>query len=144
MFAKLLAALNGWRRRSPARAPAPKVTPTARELILINPLAPGGPFPAARCARCVHAESGARPAHFRERLIMALDRILSAPDLAVWLGVQIDAGRLCGYRVERVLFRARMVADGGCRLSADLARAYMRGELLRLAVKCGLEPPAKR
>lgn len=123
---KLLALLK------PAREPA-----GPKSLMLVNPFAPGGPFPAGRCARCVEAKVG-RPPDFERRLAEALERALGDGPFSREYAAHVAAGRLCSYRVSRILARARCVVFCAEPIGTRLARVYVRGELERLARRCGL------
>jgi len=60
--------------------------------------------------------------------------------LGRWFAGQLAARRLCEYRVQRILFRARCAVHLGAPMGVRFARAYVHGELARLAARCGLEP----
>jgi len=105
----------------------------------IDPFEPGGPFPAGRCAQCL-TESGLRPEDFKARMTKALAIALDDAASARWFAGQLAARRLCEYRVQRILFRARCAVHLGAPMGVRFARAYVHGELARLAARCGLEP----
>jgi len=139
LLRRLLAKLR--RRRLPA-APAHQEPKPARDdpgkLLRIDPFEPGGPFPAGRCARCAEAEVGRSP-DFERRMATALAMVLDDAAAARWYAAQLAGGRLCDYRVRRVLARGRLAACSGHPIEVRVAKAYVRGELGRLARRCGLE-----
>lgn len=126
--------------QSPARDEPEAPASAAGRLMAIDPFRAGGPFPAGRCEPCVEAEMG-RPPGFEAYMAAALKSALGDAAPALWYAAQIAAGRLCGFRVSRVLNKARcaVCCDPGDPVATRLARVYVRAELGRLAARCGLE-----
>ena len=116
----------------------------------IDPFAPGGPFPGARCATCREAEAG-WPPEWRRRMVEALTTALRDGEAAEWFAAEIAGGRLCKMRVTRILRRGASVVCCGPPLveairgrppiEIALARAYVAGELRRLAARSGCPCP---
>jgi len=116
----------------------------------IDPFAPGGPFPAARCATCREGELG-WPPEWRRRMVESLTVALEDAAAAEWFAAEVAHGRLCKRRVARILRRGASVVCCGPPLfeairgrppiEIALARAHVAGELRRLAARSGRPCP---
>lgn len=121
---------------SPAQGNA-AAADAATSLLSVDPFRPGGPYPAGRCERCIENDYG-RPADFERRMAEGLENALGDGAPARWFAAEIAAGRLCEYRVNRILTRAICAIRSGDTFGVKVARIYALGELGRLAVRCGL------
>jgi hypothetical protein len=87
------------------------------------------------------------------RTTAALVALLGDEAAAAWYVERTAAGRICRYRLDRLLLRCRAVvidalsrSDPGDAALGDpigvrLASVYARGELARLATRCGVSRP---